>query len=59
MNSFSWNYRDDWGKRENDNKRKDSMIKKEHTRLVIDEDSIYEIDLDCIECKEKGKENQF
>lgn len=27
--------------------------KKQRTKLVIDEDSIYEIDLDCIDCQSK------
>lgn len=26
-----------------------------NTRLIIDEDSIYEIDLECMECMEKEK----
>ncbi len=33
--------------------RNDGFQKEEHTRLVIDEDSIYEIDLDCMKCKER------
>ena len=33
----------------------DKQRREEHTRLVIDEDSIYEIDLDCLACMEKDK----
>ena len=43
--------RDDLG-----GKMEDTMFfgKEEHTRLVIDEDSVYEIDLDCMNCRKKA-----
>lgn len=34
-------------------KQKKAEADRVHTRLVIDEDSIYEIDLECMECMEK------
>lgn len=59
MNSISWNYREDRRKKENNCRQGEKIQKKEHTRLVIDEDSIYEIDLDCIECERKEKGSSF
>lgn len=54
MNSFCWNYGEDWQRR---GKKNVEERKAKNTKLVIDEDSIYEIDLDCIECMKKGKES--
>lgn len=59
MNGISWNYREDRRKKENNYRQGEKIQKKEHTRLVIDEDSIYEIDLDCIECERKEKGNSL
>ncbi len=58
MNSVSWNYRRD-RRKENNSRQEEKIQKKEHTRLVIDEDSIYEIDLDCMECERKEEGNSF
>ena len=57
MNSFSWSYGDNNRKKENSS-RQERIKAKEHTRLVIDEDSIYEIDLDCIECEKREKDRR-
>lgn len=55
MDSFYWNYRDHWLERETRENREKERKERKNTRLVIDEDSIYEIDLDCIKCREKGE----
>ena len=34
------------------------MKKAERTQVVIDETTIYEIDLDCVECRER-KDNKY
>lgn len=34
------------------------MDKKERTKVVVDETTIYEIDLDCMECKKDGSKKK-
>lgn len=58
MNSFSWNYKNFLKTGEQAKNMERPEEKEKHTRLVIDEDSIYEIDLDCMLCKEQEKQKQ-
>lgn len=54
MRNFIWKD-SNCGMEKEENREESVQGKKKHTRLVIDEDSIYEIDLDCMECREREK----